>query len=153
MKKQLAAGTAALALFAGGFEGIRYVAYYDPPGNLTVCRGHTGPDVKPNVRYTEEQCERLLNEDASAALNIVDRCVPGLPENPRIAFGSAVFNLGSKIVCNKEASTAARYLAAGDIEAACRQLPRWNKVRVLGVMIPLPGLTRRRNEEMSLCLS
>ena len=24
-------------------EGLRQWAYYDPPGILTVCRGHTGP--------------------------------------------------------------------------------------------------------------
>lgn len=153
MKRKIAAGASALAIFAAGFEGMRYVAYYDPPGILTVCAGHTGPDVVPNIRYTDEQCQRFLIEDASEALDTVDRCVPGLPPGPRIAFADAVFNLGPTIVCNEERSTAARMLSAGDIEGACRQLPRWNKARVAGVMVPLPGLTKRRNKEMELCLS
>jgi GH24 family phage-related lysozyme (muramidase) len=152
-KRKIAAGAAALAVFASGFEGIRYVAYNDPPGILTVCAGHTGPDVKPNIRYTKEQCDKFLEEDASDALDTVDRCAPGLPPNTRLAFGDAVFNLGETIVCNEQRSTAARLLAAGDVVAACKELPKWNKARVAGVLVPLPGLTRRRNEEMQLCLS
>lgn len=49
-------------------------------------------------------------------------------------------------------STAARFLKAGDYAAACRQLPRWDKVSVGGMMIALPGLTKRRNTEMVQCL-
>ena len=50
------------------------------------------------------------------------------------------------------ASTAARMLKAGDIAGACQQLPRWDKASVGGVMVSLPGLTKRRAKEMALCM-
>jgi lysozyme len=28
-------------------EGVKYAPYYDVAGVLTVCYGHTGPDIKP----------------------------------------------------------------------------------------------------------
>ena len=134
-------------------EGLRRVAYYDPPGILTVCRGHTGPDVKKGVVYSLEQCDAWMTQDMRQAVAIVERCVPGLPVNVLAAFSDAVFNMGPTIACSQANSTAARLLKAGDYAGACRQLPRWDKARIGGVMMPLPGLTKRRAAEMALCLS
>lgn len=44
-------------------------------------------------------------------------------------------------------------LEAGDYQGACDQLVRWDKARVAGVMVSLPGLTKRRAKERDLCLS
>lgn len=140
---------AALAVPA---EGLRRVAYYDPPGILTVCRGHTGPDVHKDHHYSMAECDAFLTADMTAAVKMVDRCVPGLPDKILAAFGDAVYNMGPKIACDTGNSTAARLLKAGDLAAACRQLPQWNKARVAGVLVPLPGLTSRRAKEMELCL-
>ena len=134
-------------------EGIRRVAYYDPPGILTVCRGHTGPDVVQGKVYSSQECDALLTTDMAKAVALVDTCVPGLPPHVLAAFGDATFNLGSTIACNTAKSTAARMLKAGDITGACNQLPRWDKAWVLGMMISLPGLTTRRGEEKTLCLT
>lgn len=135
-------------------EGIFRKAYYDPVGILTVCMGHTGPDIDPNKLYSMQECNDLLTEDMRVAIEQVDRCVPGLPVGMLAAFGDAVFNLGPAIVCNKAKSNAARLLAAGraNWEAACRELPRWDKARVAGFMVSLPGLTKRRAREMDVCL-
>jgi GH24 family phage-related lysozyme (muramidase) len=146
---------AALALavaLAMPAEGLRRFAYYDPVGILTICYGHTGADVEKGREYSLDECKALLDEDMLAALDTVERCHPGLPVKPLAAFGDAVYNSGSKIVCNLKESTAARLLKAGNIKGACEQLPRWNKARVLGVLIPLPGLTTRRAKERDLCL-
>lgn len=134
-------------------EGLRRVAYYDPPGILTVCRGHTGPDVIKGKVYTLAECDAFMNKDMHIAVNLVEACVPGLPDNVLAAFSDAVFNLGPKIVCNLTESTAARMLKAGDIAGACNQLPRWNRASLAGVSMVLPGLTRRRQAERDLCLS
>lgn len=150
-KKKAAIVTLAAAL-AAPFEGLRQYAYYDPPGVLTVCYGHTGSDVVKGKKYDVEWCKAKLAEDMLKAIDDVDRCAPGLPDGVRIAFADAVFNLGSKIVCNTGASTAARMLALGDIEGACHQLPRWDKARVAGVMVSLPGLTKRRLREEEICI-
>ena len=146
---------AALALataIAVPAEGLRQFAYYDPPGILTVCYGHTGPDVKPGKKFSLDECKALLNQDMLAALATVERCVPGLPVEVLAAFGDAVFILGPTIVCDKTKSTAARLLAKGDLAAACEQLPRWTKARIAGVPVELPGLTKRRGLERDLCL-
>lgn len=133
-------------------EGIRQYAYYDPPGILTVCRGHTGPDVVKGKKYSLEECDKFMSDDMRKALEVVERCVPGLPVETLAAFGDAVFNLGPKIVCSTTQSTAARYLRAGKLRAACEQLPRWDKASVMGSLVTLPGLTKRRAAERELCL-
>jgi len=147
--KRLATATALATAIAVPAEGLRQWAYYDPPGILTVCYGHTGSDVVAKRQYSLSECDALLTKDMREALTTVDRCHPGLPENVLAAFGDAVFNLGPKVACD---STASKLLAAGEIEQACQELPRWNRARVAGVSVPLPGLTKRRNKELLLCL-
>jgi lysozyme len=143
----LAAATA-LAVPA---EGLRQFAYYDPPGVLTVCYGHTGTDVKRDRRYSLEECKAMLTKDMLAAVDAVERCRPGLPERVLAAFSDAAYNLGPGVACDAQKSTAARLLAAGDIPGACAQLSRWNKARVGGELVELPGLTKRRAAERALC--
>lgn len=153
MATNLRAAAAALAIvIAVPAEGLRRVAYYDPPGIFTVCRGHTGTDVVKGKVYSLAECDQFLTADMRKAIAIVDRCVPGLPVETLAAFGDAVFNLGPKIACNATQSTAARYLQAGKIRAACEQLPRWDKASIAGVMVALPGLTKRRAADRALCL-
>ena len=147
--KRLAAVTAIATALAVPAEGLRQFAYYDPPGILTVCYGHTG-DVVKGKKYSLEECKGLLNEDMLEAVNAVEACHPRLPVNVHAAFADAAYNLGPRVACE---STASRYLASGNYEAACRELPKWNKARVAGVLVPLPGLTKRRNTEMTVCLS
>lgn len=139
------------AAVAAPFEGLRQWAYYDPPGVLTVCYGHTKTVIKGR-KYSIEECKALLTADMTEAVNYVERCAPGLPVHTAAALSDAVFNLGPKVVCDTQASTLARLLKAGDIEGACNQLPRWDKARVGGVMVALPGLTKRRAAERSMCL-
>jgi lysozyme len=132
-------------------EGLRQWAYYDPPGVLTVCYGSTTNVVKGR-KYTLDECKARLDADMLQAVSAVDRCVPGLPENVLAAFGDAAYNLGPKLACDTKRSTAARLLKQGRIAEACNQLPRWNKASVGGVMVELPGLTKRREAERQLCL-
>jgi lysozyme len=132
-------------------EGLRRVAYYDPPGILTVCRGHTGPDVIKGRVYSLAECEALLDQDMRKAVDQVERCVPGLPPHQLAAWSDAVYNLGPTIVCRPDKSTAARLLKGGRLMEACDQLPRWDKATVAGVLVTLPGLTKRRLAERDVC--
>jgi len=93
--------------------------------------------------YTLNECRALLDRDMNLALDYVDKCVPGLPVPVLAAFGDAVYNLGPRIACDTKISTAARKLKAGDLKGACNELPRWDKVPILGQYVPLPGLTKR----------
>lgn len=147
---RIAAVAAIATAIAVPAEGLRKFAYYDPPGILTVCHGHTGPDVVANRIYSLAECKAFLTADMLKAVEQVEKCHPNLPENVHAAFADAVFNLGPKVACD---STASGFLAQGDYAAACVQLPRWNKAKVAGVLVPLPGLTKRRAKEMELCLA
>ena len=152
--KQRAAAAAALATaIAVPAEGLRQFAYYDPPGILTVCYGHTGADVTAKRKYSLDECGALLTADMQRAVAQVEACRPGLPVPVLAAFADAAFNLGPGIACSTANSTAARMLYVGDLAGACNQLPRWDKSRVLGVMVALPGLTRRRAAERDHCLT
>lgn len=151
--KRLAAAAALATAIAVPAEGLRQYAYFDPPGILTVCYGTTGKDVVPNRKYSLDECKAFLDRDMRQAVALVERCQPGLPENVLAAFADAVYNLGPTIACNPSRSTAARLLLQDDYAGACQQLPKWNKARVAGVLVPLPGLTKRREAERLLCLS
>ena len=146
-----AAALALASAIAIPAEGLRRTYYYDPPGILTVCYGHTGNVDKTKV-YSLDECKALLDKDMTHALNTVDRCVPGLSPQVLAAFADAAYNLGPAIACDTTKSTAARLLRAGDVQGACLQLPRWNRAKIAGAYVELPGLTKRRNAEKELCL-
>lgn len=129
------------------------MAYFDPPGVLTVCRGHTGADVIAGKQYSMGECDQFFSDDMRKAVREVDHCLPGLPVPVLAAFGDAAFNLGSKVACDPAKSTAARYLKAGRYDMACNELPKWNKATVAGVKVELPGLTTRRGVERGVCLT
>ena len=139
---------AALALATGvitKWEGVRYVPYRDAVGVLTVCYGHTGPDIEPAKRYTKDDCLGLLASDMSVADAEVSRCLKmPMLDHIRAALVSATFNIGPKVVCG---STLQRKAIANDWPGACAELDRWNRAgdRVMR------GLTLRRADERALC--
>jgi lysozyme len=145
----VAGGLAAALTIAGGliakWEGVRYVPYLDVGGVLTVCVGHTGPDVIPGKRYTPEDCKRFLDADTAIARATVHRCLP-MPLLPQIegALTSATFNAGPNVVCG---STLQRKGMANDWPAACRELSRWVYVK----RSVSPGLENRRADERAVC--
>jgi len=148
---------AAVVAVLGPAEGMRRVAYYDPPGILTVCEGHTdaegGPKIDPHHVYTIAECKAYTQGDAAHAVDRVLACTPpDIPDRVAVAFSDAAFNLGPTIACDRAKSTAARLLWARNWTGACEQLPLWDKARVGGVLITLPGLTKRRALERSICL-
>ena len=133
-------------------EGLRNWAYRDSTGLPTVCLGST-QGVRMGDFRTNAECYALLDKEMLSVISAVDACRPGLPPHVLAAFSDAAYNVGERIACDTAKSTAARLLAAGDITGACNQLPLWNKARVAGVSVELPGLTKRRNLERDLCLS
>lgn len=132
-------------------EGLRQAAYRDVTGLPTVCFGST-VGVKMGDFRTVPECKALLTKEMTHVIETVDRCRPGLPSETLAAMSDFAYNVGNRAVCDPGFSTPARKLAAGDIAGACNALPLWNKARVLGVLVPLPGLTKRRALEMELCL-
>jgi GH24 family phage-related lysozyme (muramidase) len=150
--KKRATVLALAAALAIPFEGLRQFAYYDPPGILTVCYGST-TDVVKGRKYSLNECKVRLDQDMLNAVIIVENCTKDidLSVNQMVAFADMVYNIGPRPVCDADQSTLARKLQAGDVMGACDQIPRWNKARVAGQMVALPGLTKRRTAETNLC--
>lgn len=151
-RNQRAAAAMAIATaLAIPAEGLRQVAYRDPVGVLTICYGST-TDVRPGQYAPLSECKDRLDFEMWSFVMAVERCAPGLPAHQLAAFADAAFNVGERIVCDPATSTLARKLASGDVVGACNELPRWDKARVAGVMVSLPGLTKRRAKERAVCL-
>lgn len=148
--KPLALGAGAVLAIAAGlithWEGVRYTPYRDLGGVLTVCYGHTGPDVVQGREYTQDECERFLTADMAVARAAVHRCLP-MPLLPQIegALTSAVYNAGPKVVCG---STLQKMAQLNDWPGACRQLTRW---KYIGRTVS-KGLENRRMDEAAVCL-
>lgn len=150
-QRKAAALSIAIAL-AIPAEGLRQFAYRDPAQGLpTICFGSTAGVQMGDFR-TVPECKALLTKEMSDVISRVESCRPGLPINVLAAFSDAAFNVGPHIACDSSRSTAARLLAAGRYDEACAQLPRWNRARVAGISVPLPGLTTRREMERQVCL-
>lgn len=145
-------GTAGLTLIKH-YEGVRYKPYRDVVGVLTVCYGHTGPDIIASKLYTQDECDTLLLAD------IKKHQAPILPGNPhncirnapltynqRDAVTSFIFNLGEGNFCR---STMAKHLSNRKYASAAAEFPRWNRA---GGKV-YRGLTNRRLAEQKLYLS
>lgn len=144
------AGIAGLAMLTvAGFEGVRTVAYYDPPKVATICYGETR-GVKIGDTATLEECKAKLRASLDRFSTAIDRCLPeNLPDQTYVAFLSTAYNIGDAAFCG---SSMARKANAGDLEGACDALLAWDKATIAGVKVRLVGLTKRRQEERMLCL-
>lgn len=139
-----AAAAAIVVPLVAYYEGYVPGTYRDPVGVLTVCYGHTGPDVKPGQRYTREQCEDMLAADLVKHADALGCIKQPLTDGQKAAFVSFAYNVGAKAFCG---STLARKANAGDMAGACAELSRWTYAGGK----QLPGLVRRRATERAVC--
>jgi lysozyme len=145
---------AATSLFASipEHEGIEYKAYRDIAGIWTICAGDTN-DVRAGLIETPEGCWQRLEKQLVAHAGPVMSCTPRLKEDgrdwQRAAAVSLAYNIGVGAWCR---STADRRFDAGDWKGGCNAFLSWNKARVGGVLREVRGLTRRRQEERTVCL-
>ena len=139
--------------------------YLDPLQIWTIGWGHAvvsngvmvrGADNKALAKsmfpggITLEQAETLLRGDLVSRTADVLRLVQvPLSDNQFGAIMSFVFNCGA---ANFGASTLLKLLNAGNVGGAADQFLVWNKGRKDGVLVELPGLTRRRRAERALFL-
>lgn len=141
--------TLAITLLGGpdGLEGRRYVPYRDVAGVLTVCDGHTGPDIVSNKTYSDRECDILLRADLKPVQADVDSLITvPLSEYQRAALYSFAFNTGTDAFSR---SSLLKRLNAGDKAGACNELRRW----VLAGGRKWRGLMKRRETERALCLA
>lgn len=130
------------------FEGRYLTAYLCPAGKWTIGIGHTGADVKRGMTITNAEADRLLRVDMESAAYSVSKLVRvPLSQNMFDALCDFVFNLGHAALAG---STLLRKLNSGDYAGAAAEFERWNKAHVDGMLVELPGLTKRRHAEAEL---
>lgn len=132
-------------------EGFRENAYVPIPGDkVTIGYGSTtyedGSKVKMGDKITRQKAEELLGNKVNMFERQVKSCVKvPLAQNEYDAFVSLTYNIGGQAFCS---STLVKKLNAYDYEGACNEILKWDKFRGK----PLPGLTKRRQQENKQCL-
>lgn len=130
---------------ADGLEGRRYYAYQDVVGVWTVCDGHTGAYVRRGHRYTDKECDALLQSDLRKVASAIDPLIKvRIPETARAALYSFTYNVGAGAFSR---STLLKKLNAGDVPGACKELQRWTYAGGQ----QWKGLITRREIEREVC--
>lgn len=130
---------------ADGLEGRRYYAYQDLVGVWTVCDGHTGADIRRGHRYTDKECDALLQSDLLKVAAAIDPLIKArIPDPTRAALYSFTYNVGSGAFAN---STLLKKLNSGDVQGACKELQRWTYAGGK----QWKGLITRREIEREVC--
>jgi lysozyme len=124
-------------------EGLRLVSYLCPAGVWTIGYGHT-LTAREDQTITQEQAVKLLVKDLRHAEGVVNNYNLDINQNQFDALVSFVFNIGSG---NFARSTLLRKAIKNAQDATIAdEFRRWNKAGGR----PLPGLTKRREEEAQL---
>lgn len=130
------------------FEGLELKAYPDPATGgdpWTIGYGHTGPEVKPGLIWTQAQANNAIADDVTRFADGVSKLVGAAPTTGGQfdAMVSLAYNIG---LGNFKESTLLRLHKEGDYAGAAGQFIRWNKAA--GKV--MAGLTRRREAEAKL---
>ena len=130
------------------FEGCVLKAYPDPATGgdpWTIGFGHTGPEVKKGLVWTQAQANNAIADDVSKFADGVLKLIGAAltTQGQFDAMVSLAYNIG---LGNLKGSTLLRLHKAGDYAGAKAQFVRWNKAA--GKV--MTGLTRRREAEASL---
>ncbi len=129
------------------WEGKANVPYRDIVGVLTVCYGETKGVEKRY--YSDAECGDMLSTSMLEHWNGIAKCSTIATARPRerVAHLSLAYNIGVGAWC--KSSIPAR-LARND-GTACAVISEFNKARVAGVLVPVRGLTNRRESERAIC--
>lgn len=125
------------------FEGCRLSAYKDWVGVLTIGYGHTGPDVKPGLTWTQAQADAELENDVGHFQHVVEAVCPGLNPNQLSACVSLAYNIGLHAFTG---STLVKDIQTGNLRSAAAEFLRWDKAGGQ----PSTILANRRRAEAAL---
>lgn len=149
-KALAAAGAGVAASLLIGLEGYTGGPYLDSAGVLTDCYGNT-KDVRRGVIRSQEQCRALLDGEAIRIANHVLTLTKMPVSTATLAsYISFTYNVGDGAF---RGSTLLKLHNQGRYREACEQMRRWVYVTIARAKVPLPGLVKRRNKEVALCLS
>lgn len=130
------------------YESCKLEAYPDPGSKdghpWTIGWGHTGPEVRKGLRWTQEKADATFIVDVgSTEREVLSLLKVKVSQCQFDALVSFVYNVGDGAFFK---STLRGLLNVGDFEGAAGQFERWNKND--GKV--MKGLTRRRASEKAL---
>jgi len=128
-------------------EGYRENAYIPVAGDVPTIGFGTTSGVKLGDRTTPEKALQVAIRDVQKFEGAVKSCV-GVPltQNEYDAYISLSYNIGAGAFCR---STLVKKLNEQDYVGACNEILKWDKFNGK----PLAGLTKRRQEEHTKCLT
>lgn len=127
-------------------EGYRGEAYEPVKGDVPTIGFGTTEGVEMGDRITPERALVRLLQDANKFERAVKRCAPvPMHQYEFDAYVSLTYNIGETKFCK---STLVTLLKQQKYVEACKQILRWDKFKGK----PLPGLTKRRQQEYAQCL-
>lgn len=133
-------------------EGYRDTAYIPVPGDVpTIDFGSTthadGRPVRLGDKSDPIRGLIRLGQHVDQKQRDLRECIGDVPmhQHEWDAIVSWAYNVGTGAACK---STLVKRLHAYDYAGACRELLRWDKFNGQ----PLPGLTKRRQDEYRLCM-
>ncbi|ACG60337.1 gp15 putative lysozyme [Iodobacter phage PhiPLPE] len=146
---------AAIAALIMPSEGISLKAYKDPVGIPTICYGET-QGVHYGDTKTKEECEAMLYKRIGDYLGPVDKMMPGLPDNRRIAYTDFAYNVGLGKLTERTKRNGKEIIGtsfvdlekAGKWQESCERLNKY----VYAAGKKLNGLVKRRAEEYQICM-
>ncbi len=128
------------------WEGLKLSSYKDVAGIWTIGYGSTGPHVKPNMKITEAQAEKLLKDDLDRFEKRVDTLVKvPLTDNQFSALVSFDFNTGAL-----HSSTLLKKLNQKKYDEVPNELMKYVKATINGSKQTVKGLVNRRSAEIGL---
>lgn len=138
---------AGLALIKS-FEGLSLKAYPDPATGgapWTIGYGHTGPEVKKGLNWTQAQADNAIADDVSRFADGVAALIEAAPttQGQFDALSSFAFNLG---LGNLAKSTLLKKHKAGDYAGAAAEFAKWANANGK----QMAGLVRRRAAEAAM---
>lgn len=128
-------------------EGYKDTAYIPVPGDVPTIGFGTTSGVKLGDRTTPTKALQVAMKDVQTFEGALKECVKvPLSQNEYDAYVSLSYNIGSNAFCK---STLVKKLNQQQYIEACAEILKWDKFQGK----PLSGLTKRRQEEYTKCLS
>ena len=124
-------------------EGNKLTAYPDA-GGWAIGRGHNRPNITPGMTITQEESDRLFQEDINAAAEAVRNAVKvPMSQNQFDALTSFTYNVGAGALAS---STLVKRLNRGDYASVPAEMGRW----INSEGKPNDVLVNRRGEEAAM---
>lgn len=145
--KVVSMGLSAMALVGiAVHEGYRGQAYVPVAGDVPTIGFGTTQGVRMGDTIDPVKALQRKIVDVQKFEGAIKQCVKvPLHQHEYDAYVSLAYNIGSGAFCS---STLVRKLNAQDYAGACREILRWDKFKGQ----PLPGLTKRRQQEYQQCI-